>query len=171
MLYANNKGADQTAHPRSQISTFIVRCLNSIIPTVVMYKISRIQLTSVAEQAGFESYLVTNLQRQVFSWPGAFVRLHNLPFIRSISSISVFWSNRIVWPWGIWTNIPSPGGSSPPHVQRELHWSTYQRSKFCQSRQNDDKIITTPLIIALLLHSNGLVSAPRIILHPITCMP
>ena len=29
--YANNKGADQRAHPRSLISAFIVRCLNSII--------------------------------------------------------------------------------------------------------------------------------------------
>ena len=25
--YANNKGADQPAHPRSLISTFVVRCL------------------------------------------------------------------------------------------------------------------------------------------------
>ena len=31
MLYANNKGADQTAHPRSLISAFVVRCLDSII--------------------------------------------------------------------------------------------------------------------------------------------
>ena len=28
--YANNKGADQPAHPRSLISTFFVRCLDSI---------------------------------------------------------------------------------------------------------------------------------------------
>ena len=31
MSYANNKGADQPAHPRSLISTFVVRCLDSII--------------------------------------------------------------------------------------------------------------------------------------------
>ena len=31
MSYANNKGADQPAHPRSLISTFLVRCLDSII--------------------------------------------------------------------------------------------------------------------------------------------
>ena len=30
MSYANNKGADQPAHPRSLISAFIVRCLDSI---------------------------------------------------------------------------------------------------------------------------------------------
>ena len=30
--YANNKGADQPAHSRSLISTFVVRYLDSIIP-------------------------------------------------------------------------------------------------------------------------------------------
>ena len=31
MSYVNNEGADQPAHPCSLISTFIVRCLDSII--------------------------------------------------------------------------------------------------------------------------------------------
>ena len=31
MSYANNKGADQPAHPRSLISAFVVRCLDGII--------------------------------------------------------------------------------------------------------------------------------------------
>ena len=39
--YANNKGADQPAHPRSLISTFIVRCLDSIIPLLAIAEISR----------------------------------------------------------------------------------------------------------------------------------
>ena len=30
MSYANNKGADQPVLPRSLISTFVVRCLDSI---------------------------------------------------------------------------------------------------------------------------------------------
>ena len=30
--YANNKGADQPAHPRSLISVFVVGCLGSIVP-------------------------------------------------------------------------------------------------------------------------------------------
>ena len=34
--YANNKGADQPAHPRILISTFVVRCLNSKIPLAAM---------------------------------------------------------------------------------------------------------------------------------------
>ena len=39
MPYANNKGADQPAHPRSLISTFVVRCLDSIMSVDTMCKI------------------------------------------------------------------------------------------------------------------------------------
>ena len=38
MPYANNKGADQPAHPRSLISTFVVRFLDSIISLVFYLK-------------------------------------------------------------------------------------------------------------------------------------
>ena len=37
---ANNKGADQAAHPRSLISAFVIRCLDSIIPQVSIPQIS-----------------------------------------------------------------------------------------------------------------------------------
>ena len=37
----NKKGADQPAHSRSLISTFVVHCIDSIISLVSMYKISR----------------------------------------------------------------------------------------------------------------------------------
>ena len=50
--YANNKGADQPAHPRSLISTFVVRCLDSIIPLVSISEISSVYLASVAAQSG-----------------------------------------------------------------------------------------------------------------------
>ena len=40
--YVNNKGADQAAHPRSLISTFVVRYLDSIIPILAKSKISRL---------------------------------------------------------------------------------------------------------------------------------
>ena len=46
MSYANNKGADQPAHPCSLISAFVVHCLDS-----VMSLISSLMLASVAEQA------------------------------------------------------------------------------------------------------------------------
>ena len=52
MPYANNKGADQPAHPRSLISAFVFRCLDSITPLVVIFEISRLQLACVSEQAG-----------------------------------------------------------------------------------------------------------------------
>ena len=52
MPYANNKGADQPAHPRSLISAFVVRCLDSIIPLVSISEISSLYLASVAAQAG-----------------------------------------------------------------------------------------------------------------------
>ena len=52
MPYANNKGADQPAHPRSLISTFVVCCLDSMIRILALAKVSRFKLVSVAEQAG-----------------------------------------------------------------------------------------------------------------------
>ena len=40
MPYANNKGTDQPAHPRSLISTFVVRCLDGMISVVSISEIS-----------------------------------------------------------------------------------------------------------------------------------
>ena len=42
MSYANNKCADQPAHPRSLISAFVVRCFNSIISLDSIAEISRL---------------------------------------------------------------------------------------------------------------------------------
>ena len=42
----------RSAHPRSLLSTFIVRCLDSIIPLVSILAISCLYLASVAAQAG-----------------------------------------------------------------------------------------------------------------------
>ena len=47
-----NKDVDQPAHPRSLISIFVIRCLDSIIPLVSIYEILSLQLVSVAEQTG-----------------------------------------------------------------------------------------------------------------------
>ena len=51
LTYANNKVADQPAHPRSLISDFVIRCLHSIIPQVIS-EISSLYLASLAVQAG-----------------------------------------------------------------------------------------------------------------------
>ena len=42
LQYGNNKDADQPAHPRSLISAFVARCLDSIIPMLATTKISRL---------------------------------------------------------------------------------------------------------------------------------
>ena len=55
MSYANNKGADQSAHPHSLISAFVVHCLDSVMSLVSVTKISNLMLASVAEQAGLTS--------------------------------------------------------------------------------------------------------------------
>ena len=52
MLYANNKGADQPAQPRSLISAFVFRYLDSLIPLLSISEISTFYLASVAAQAG-----------------------------------------------------------------------------------------------------------------------
>ena len=46
--YANNNGADQPAHPHSLISTFDLRCLDSIIPMLVISNVSRLYIAFVA---------------------------------------------------------------------------------------------------------------------------
>ena len=76
MQYANNKGADQPAHPRSLIGTFVVRCLDSITPLVSIGEISNLFLAFVAARAGLNlplsqtpktGFLVTRLNLYDFS--------------------------------------------------------------------------------------------------------
>ena len=52
LLYANSKGANQSAHPRSLISAFVVRFLEHIMTLLAMRKISILKLVSVAEKTG-----------------------------------------------------------------------------------------------------------------------
>ena len=75
--YANNKGADQPAHLCSLISTFVVHCLDSIIPLVSISKILSLYLASVAVQAGLSltwlhilktSFFMTRLNYSNFDW-------------------------------------------------------------------------------------------------------
>ena len=49
--YADNKGADQSAHLRSLISAFVVRCLDGAMSLDSVTKTSSLVLASVAEQA------------------------------------------------------------------------------------------------------------------------
>ena len=52
MPYANNKDADQPAHPLSQISGFVVLAVDSTIPINSIDNISRLLLAFVAGQTG-----------------------------------------------------------------------------------------------------------------------
>ena len=52
LLYANNKRADQPAHPRSLITAFVILCQDSIIANQAACKVSVVKLFSVAEQTG-----------------------------------------------------------------------------------------------------------------------
>ena len=64
MPFANNKGADQLAHPRSLTSAFVVRSLGSIIPLVSKSEIPSLYLASVAPQVAKSpktGFLVTRL--------------------------------------------------------------------------------------------------------------
>ena len=61
MKKANNNGADQPVHPCSLISTFVIPCLDSIIPMYTCYSQTVKTLASFCSTAGwFESYLVAN---------------------------------------------------------------------------------------------------------------
>ena len=69
MSYANNKGADRPAYPRSLISAFIVRNLDRIISLDSIAEISR--LVSFCGCAGqYVSGLVGNFGRHVLSCLG-----------------------------------------------------------------------------------------------------
>ena len=49
-VFANNKGTDQPAHPRSLISAFVIRLLEHIISKFATGEVS---IVSVAEETGF----------------------------------------------------------------------------------------------------------------------
>ena len=115
MPYANNKGADQPAHPRSLISTFVVRCLDSIIPLLAIAEISIFWLASVAEQTGLSltwlrtpktgflmmwliyMYCVCKQQRLWWVWAkGRLLILHYSPEL-VISTFFTWNSSNFVW--------------------------------------------------------------------------
>ena len=65
MSYANNKGADQPAHPCSLTSAFIVRCLDSVMSLVSVTKISSLMLASVAECYEMDQVVLISVFRHV----------------------------------------------------------------------------------------------------------
>ena len=59
-VFANNKGADQPAHPRSLISAFVICLLESIIYKLATSKISILRLVCVVEETGLSLTLFGN---------------------------------------------------------------------------------------------------------------
>ena len=66
--YANNKGTNQPAHPRSLISAFPVRCLDSVIPCE--FQNFKTLASRFCSAGRFESYLVATPEDR-FSRDGA----------------------------------------------------------------------------------------------------
>ena len=61
--FANNKGTDQPAHPRSLISTFVIRLLESIVSRLAASNILIFILVIAAEQGGL-NITFSETQRQ-----------------------------------------------------------------------------------------------------------
>ena len=91
MLYANNKGTDQPAHPRSLISAFVVRCLDSVMSLVSVTKISSLILASVAEQANL-SLTWSETPEDTFSYDVAQLLFLHCPIFQG----SCFWLLRFI---------------------------------------------------------------------------
>ena len=119
--YANKKGADQPAHPRSLISAFVVRPLDSGIPLLAISKTSRPWLVSVAEQAGLSftwsqipktGFLVTRLNYKTLT--------ENLPDLiySSHFALTGFFAGRICPVWS------EPSLSTGRHIwSLAIHWA------------------------------------------------
>ena len=58
-VVCEQQNTDQPAHPRSLISAFVIRCLDSVMSLVSVTKISSLMLASVAEQAGLSLWSET----------------------------------------------------------------------------------------------------------------
>ena len=71
MSYVNNKSADQPAQPRSLISAFVVRCLDSVMSLFSVTKIASLMLASVAEQAASLSLTRSETPEDTFSYDEA----------------------------------------------------------------------------------------------------
>ena len=120
MLFANNKDADQPAHPCSLISVFVFRSLDSIWPVVSISEISSLLLVSVSEQAGLS---------QVFSWRGSRVLFEKVIHILRCTSLCVCsrtYKNSTC-PAVVWRNIVQLF-SSKNAISISMSWSIHSQS-------------------------------------------
>ena len=66
LLHANNKVADQPAHPRSLVSTFVIRFLESIITQLNSCNVLLLQLVSVAGRTGLSLTWLQNPRYEAY---------------------------------------------------------------------------------------------------------
>ena len=74
LCHVRTTKAQISLHPRSLISAFVVRCLDSIIPLVSISEISSLFLASVAAQAGL-CLTWSQTPKTCFSWRGSYKQL------------------------------------------------------------------------------------------------
>ena len=79
---ANNKGADQLAHPRSLISPFAIHKLHSIVSKLAPSEISLFCLVSVAEKAGFGMILSETLKTGFVAWMLIYIHVNADPIFK-----------------------------------------------------------------------------------------
>ena len=154
MPYANNKGADQTAHLRSLISTFVVHCLDSIIPLVSIFEILSLYLVSLTAQTGLSlPWSQTPKTRSLVMWLLLFKWCwHKIESLRTgdedtypntikLISLDVFWTILIL------------GGRSisviPINVQASMVESNWLWNKLSRAVQLYVRILKTHLIVYL----------------------
>ena len=79
---ANNKGADQPAHPRSLISAFAIHLLNIIILKLAPSRISLFYQVSVAEKAGFGMILSETLKTSFVASMLSYIHVNTDPILK-----------------------------------------------------------------------------------------
>ena len=128
MLYANNKDADQPVHPRSLISTFVVCCLDSIIPLVSISNILSLYLASEAEQPGLS-----------LTWSQTPMTGFLVTGLNSDCSITAFSSGKHAW-----LEKLAELGSSRSQPLNFIHLAILIDHKFCHKLATE---ITLQLIL------------------------
>ena len=131
--HANNKSADQPAHPRSLISTFVVCCLDSIIPLVSRSEISSLYIAYV--QAGLSltwsktpktGFLLTRLiPCLVYRTPYCRIPQSTFSYWRSAHPVD-HWGWNVLWPRTFLLlhtrSVPHPSRSLG-HAKTEIFWN------------------------------------------------
>ena len=125
--YTNNKGAHQPAHPRSMISTFVIRCLDSII-SLSFYIRNLKPLASFCGCAGrFESYLVEN-PKDRFSHDEALI----ITFNHKLSVFNVCCDPQwILMPSASCQILISTSGSNKRLIPHTRDWILYCTMSYC----------------------------------------